>query len=81
MLEKEKLKNKHYHSIDKGCELIPCRKFRSKLSPAINGFICKTHDTFLCRCGWEFGWHGGENKRLSKFQKYVRKGIKKIWKY
>lgn len=24
-------------------------------------YVCKNHGVTVCKCGWQFGWHGGES--------------------
>ena len=60
LTKKQKLKNKYYHSKDKGCDLLPQIKIREQQGKKYltRGFKCITHkNKFVCRCGWEFGFH------------------------
>jgi hypothetical protein len=54
--------NSHYfHSEEKGCK-IKNKKFNEihyESKSIIKGAYCLTHKKDLCRCGWEWGWHGG----------------------
>ncbi len=58
------LKDEHFHSKDKGCELKEMARYKSHSKKVITRshyFRCLTHKVDVCRCGWEFGWHYGTN--------------------
>jgi len=60
-------KSKHFHSEEKGCELIPF-KIHLNQYPGRDLFLscqkCLTHKKEnICHCGWEFGWHCGDNSK------------------
>lgn len=68
------LLNERFHDKKKGCRLVS-HSFLSKEkqrsgenrleSGLIDGKVCTTHEVSLCRCGWEWGWHGGaESSKL-----------------
>lgn len=53
------IKNEHYHSPSMGCVLDD-----DYIQRGGRKMFCKKciiHDVKCCRCGWEFGWHGGKN--------------------
>jgi hypothetical protein len=57
----------HFHCIEKGC------KIRSKVLLSTDhrsfaGAYCMTHKKNICKCGWEFGWHGGTHRKVEKFE-------------
>lgn len=29
----------------------------------LQDLFCKDHDVVTCKCGWEWGWHGGTYNR------------------
>ena len=51
--------SKHFHSISKGCKIVD-KDFIDDKRKKIKGAYCKTHKKDICRCGWEWHWHGGE---------------------
>lgn len=54
--------NKHYHNKEKGCEIIPCIiKPKSRHGYKIQGAYCKSCKTEICKCGWEYRFHYGED--------------------
>jgi len=56
--------NDKWHSSEKGCDIknnIPCKFATYKYG--YNESECLTHGVKICRCGWEWGWHGGEDNR------------------
>jgi hypothetical protein len=56
--------NKYYHT-DKRCLLKKYTIARKGYTAELKGQWCKTHKKFICKCGWEFGWHYGiESKNL-----------------
>lgn len=68
--KKEKLKNTHYHTKEKGCKLVPYEKRINGTNRFFKAQKCLTHNKIVCRCGWEFGWHyGTNNRKLLKKQK------------
>lgn len=60
-------KSKHFHHKDNGCDI---KYLRNRVNKITEGY-CKTHDIECCRCGWEWGWHGGTDNR---------KETKELWK-
>jgi len=52
--------NRHYHCAEKGCKIMP-KDYYSREKHIIHRSYCKTHKKELCRCGWEWHWHGGEH--------------------
>ena len=48
----------HFHSKEKGCEIIPTTITVSG-NKYIKGGYCKTHKIEICHCGWEWHWHYG----------------------
>ena len=75
-----KLKHERFHSTFKGCDMRPSRFRGSLLKPGkwhyIQGQYCKTHKKIVCKCGWEFSWHGGVKVRkedVGKAKNYVKK--------
>jgi len=58
--------NEHFHSVEKGCDLEPITVFVSH--GHIDAYRCKTHNAdYVCRCGWEYGWHYGTDSNSGKF--------------
>ena len=56
--------SKHFHEKEKGCDIIDKdfdRSFEKNrvLGNRIKGAFCKIHNKDLCKCGWEWHWHGG----------------------
>lgn len=57
------LENEHFHSIEKGCKIIPdvVKTYSStgREAGSINASYCETHYVKICKCGWEWEWHYG----------------------
>ena len=76
-------KDIHFHCKEKGC-IIKDIKIETVEKSAkgrlwMNCCYCKTHEVACCRCGWEWGWHGGtDNKAIGIKAKHNRKLTKKI---
>lgn len=67
----------HYHSEDKGCELVPEVFKQVEYGNLVYAQRCLTHDKLVCRCGWEFGWHWGhETDSLPKLTGRTKNGKK-----
>jgi hypothetical protein len=45
--------NRHKKGLEHDKGKMPCK-------------YCTIHKKIVCRCGWEFGWHGGTNNKLLK---------------
>jgi len=68
------LKDEHYHSTDKGCD-IEMRIVRTSTYRDISVHrYCHTHNCLCSKSGWEMGWFGGTkevikylNKKRAKF--------------
>lgn len=43
-----------FHHREKGCVIVEWKK---KVHHDSNNRECQTHQTRMCRCGWEFGAH------------------------
>lgn len=48
-----------FHSEENGCVLE--EKIIQQKNPWVSSkkYFCVKHGVKICRCGWEFGWHGG----------------------
>jgi hypothetical protein len=58
----DKFKNKHYHSIKKGCVIIEKPTLSKEIKRLGECYpmktkYCNTHKKVICRCGWEFNFH------------------------
>jgi len=53
------IQSEHYHSTEKGCEVVKQYFFTGRRPERLAGSYCRTHNKDLCRCGWEWGWHFG----------------------
>jgi len=63
-MEDEAIKNKFFHRKSKGCKIIK-EKILTKDKTHWNIiYFCETHQCDVCRCGWEIGFHFGENSLL-----------------
>ena len=52
----------HFHSEQQGCEIIV--KYKKKFGVVYLNYVkCKTHHKMICKCGWEWHFHGGEDSR------------------
>jgi len=51
----------HFHCIKNGCEIIIHYKKPRFGVVHIDYVKCKTHNKKICKCGWEWHWHNGEN--------------------
>jgi len=49
----------HFHSKSKGCEIKTYYK-KKNFNFYYDHTKCLTHNKKICRCGFEFGWHNGE---------------------
>ena len=61
-----KIDNEFYHCEEKGCDLEPKikKRFTQGRIYKINGQFCKTHNVFVCKCGWRLGFHYGTDSKL-----------------
>lgn len=72
------INNQHFHDTQKDCNIIKTRRttgnpFKYKTITGKTNILehyfqynrCKTHRKDVCHCGWEIGWHNGENNRLT----------------
>lgn len=44
-----------------GCVLVKARREEVYREHYIDIYMCLTHNVECCRCGWEWGFHGGED--------------------
>ena len=49
-----------------GCILVKARREEVYRGHYIDIYMCLTHNVECCRCGWEWGFHWGEESRLLK---------------
>ncbi len=64
--------NNHFHSTEKGCKIV-IKRFtlpRTHQQTGSRGYLlgkhCLTHEKDLCKCGYEWFWHGGTDSRKLK---------------
>ena len=50
----------HFHDKESGCKIKTYYK-RKFFNWYHDHTKCLTHNKKICRCGWEVGWHNGEN--------------------
>lgn len=56
------IKDNKYHGIkNEDCLLVKKRREITYDDHYLDIWMCLTHDKECCRCGWEWGWHGGVN--------------------
>jgi len=53
-----------FHHIGKGCDMEDAEIPGERSVYMFHCQRCKTHNVITCRCGWEYGWHGGTNNRV-----------------
>ena len=44
-----------------GCVLVKARREEVYRGHYIDIYVCLTHNKECCRCGWEWGFHNGED--------------------
>ena len=68
--EEININSNYFHNKAKGCKLeivkIKIRTDKKTGNDVTESKVeCKTHDNVrVCRCGWQFGWHGGTKKNI-----------------
>jgi len=70
----------HFHSIEDGCDI---EKGKTKINKpdawgeniVIYDF-CKTHNTEICQCGWEWQWHYGIYIKSFQWKKQLKNQLK-----
>jgi len=55
----EQQKSIYFHSKEKGCELVPSEVdiVQGSKTTMLKCLYCKTHDTKICKCGWQWHYH------------------------
>jgi hypothetical protein len=51
----------HFHCAKDGCKIVIHYKRPKYGVVHINFVKCETHNVKICRCGFEWHWHGEEN--------------------
>lgn len=68
------MENPHYHPSDSENHKIRnkkfCRTAKGRKS-CVQGGFCIIHEADLCRCGWEWKFHGGESTYKINPKKYL----------
>ena len=68
MVTKKKLiteSHPKYHGPDRaGCLLVKARREEVYREHYIDIYMCVKHNVECCRCGWEYGFHGGDDSSL-----------------
>jgi len=65
-------KSKFYHCESKKCKIEPHETIHINKETGkkiqIKDNFCITHQVVICSCGWEWGFHNGENSKLLKIK-------------
>ena len=66
----------HFHSEADGCEIKTYYKKRLKFGfKVVDYYKCETHHIKICRCGWEYHWHYGENTKTEDLRHFRKHGL------